>query len=334
MSVAQPESLTGAEMAAAVLLSFEDHRAASVLRHMDERAIAAITDAMASMKAVPSDKTYEIFLRLNADLESDGAIAPGGVAHFKRLLTIAVGERKAAEMMERLMRSGNGAIDALTTADPKALAEQFRSERPQVLAVMLGHMGRAAGSAFLAHLPPALATDVLARYARLDQVLPFALGELRAMLSEMLGGAVTARAPSLGGVREAADILNGMGVPISDRVLSEIREQDSALADRIRQEMFTFDDLVRLADPAIQMILREVDNGRMVPALRSANSAMRQKIFANVSSKEGALLREELETGPLVTRADAQAAQREFVDAALRLAQEGKISLAGAEDML
>lgn len=334
MNVPPAEGLTGAEMAAAVLLSFEDHQAASVLRHMDERAIGAITDSMASMKAVSSDKTYEIFLRLNSDLESVGAIAPGGTAHFKRLLTIAMGERKATEIMERIMRSGSGAIDALSTADPKSLAEQFKTERPQVLAVILGHMGRATGSAFLSHLPPPISTDVLARYARLDQVLPFALGELRTMLSEMLGGTVVARTPSMGGVREAADILNSMGISTSDRVLAEIRDQDPVLADQIREKMFTFDDLARLADQAIQLVLREVDNARIVPALRSANPAMRQKIFANISVKESLLLREELETGPLVTRADAQAAQREFVDAAMRLAQEGKISLGGAEDML
>lgn len=334
MSEAISRELSGPERAAAVLLTFEESRAAAVLRCMDEKAIAAITDAMASMKAVPTEKAYEALLRLNVDLESEGAIAPGGVAHFKRLLTMAVGERKASEMIERAMRGGNGAFDALSAADPKALAEQLKMERPQVLAVMLGHMGRTNAAAFLSYLPPPVATDVMVRYARLDQVLPFAVGEMRAMLSEILGAAVAARAPSLGGVREAADILNSMGMPSSDRVLSEIRDLDSSLADKIRQEMFTFDDLIRLADPAIQMVLREVDNSRIVPALRSANAAMRQKIFSNVSSKEGALLKEELETGPLVTRADSQAAQRMFVDAALRLAQEGKISLAGAEDML
>lgn len=326
--------VSSAELATAVLLAMGEHNAALVMRHMDERSIGTISDNMAQMRTVDAETAMHAVAKLTADLESTEVIAPGGFDYLRRILTSAFGDAKSGEMIERIMHSGSGKIDALANIDPKSLAEQIGTERPQLLAVLIGNMNRMAAATFLASLPGQVAADVIRRYARIDSVQPAATSELRSMLTEMLGGHVAARASVIGGVRQAADLLNSLGGPVSERMLANIREADPDLADRIRENMFTFDDLLRLGDQALQSVLRSAPQERLAPAMRAASPAMREKMLASVSNKLAAILRDEIDNGPMVTRADAQAAQKTIIDAALTLAQEGKVSLGGPEEML
>lgn len=328
------EEQSGAELAAAVLLAMGESVAASVLRHMDERAIGVISDTMARSRSVDVSVATSAMARLAAELESRSVITPDSFGYLRRLLVSAFGEEKAVDMMERIMRSSGGPIDVLSHSDPKMLAEQLAAERPQLLAVLLGHMNRLSAVAFLSCLPEERATEVVYRFARMDAVQPAAMAELRAMLSETLGGHIEARTTTIGGVRNAAELLNGMGAPNSERALESIREVDSDLADRLRENMFTFDDLLNLGDQALQAILRVVPSERLGPALRAAPGAVRQRILDNVSKKAADYLRDEIDNGPMVTRAEAHAAQRTIVEAALGLAREGKIALHGDEELL
>ena len=328
------ETLSPPEKVAAALLTMGESSAAVILRQMDERSVAVISDAMARMRMVDVGTATKVMEDLVADLEANGAVTPGGVGHLRRLLASAFGEQRAGEIVERMMRSRDGAIDILSEVDPKTLAEQVRQERPQLLAVLLGHMNKLSATGFLASLPEETVTDVVYRYARMDTIQPAALSEMRAMLGEMLGGHVESKTTIIGGIRNAADLLNGMGQAASERALAQIRESDPELAKQIRENMFTFDDLMRLSDQTLQTILRAVPPEGMAPALRSASPEMRERIYANVSRKAAQFLRDEVENGPLVTRAEAQAAQRAILEAALALAQDGKLSLRGEEEMV
>lgn len=330
-----PELQPSREMAATVLLAVGEQNAALILRHMDERTIAMVSDTMARMHSIEAVTAVEAVAKLTVDLETAGAVVPGGFAYFKRILISAFGDERASEIIERIMRSGTGGeFDALTNVDPKTLADQVGTERPQVLAILLGHMNRMAAAAFLACLPDHIATDIIYRYARVDSVQPLATAELRAMLTEMLGGHVATRASVIGGARQAADILNSLGTSVSDRILGNIRTTDAMLADKIRENMFTFEDLLRIGDQALQVVLRAVPPERLAPAMRAASPAMRERMLGAVSNRLAAIVRDEVERGPMVTRTDAQAAQKAIIDAAMVLALEGKISLGGPEEML
>lgn len=330
----EKSALSGPDEAAAVLVMLGESTAATIMRHMDERAIAQISGRMAQMTALEIDDAAQVITRLAVDLESSGAISSDGFAFLRRVLTSAFGDSKATELIERVMGSADGKIDALAELDPKTLAEQMGHESPQLLAVMLGHMNRKAAVAFLNNLDNEKACEIVHRYARIDTVQPSALVEMRAMLADMLGGHVALHASAIGGVRESADLLNGLGQPAAEQVLAWIRERDDGLAGRIRENMFTFDDLSQLNDQAMQAVLRQVDPARLGPALRASAPLIRERIFANISQKQGAVLRDELENGPMISRAEALAAQRAIVDVAMTLAEEGKIVLGGSEDML
>lgn len=333
-SNASGNGLRGAEKVAVILMMMGERKAAAVMQHMDERAIGAVSDIMGTVPKVESETALELLGDLLIELDGAGVSSAGGFPWLKRVLVNAFGEQRALEMIEKALRSGGGTIDVLTNVDPKSLAEQVGGENPQMLAVLLGHMTKSAAVAFLNSIDSTLPAEIIYRYAKMDTIQPVALGELREMLSEMLGGHVSARVSAIGGVRQAADILNGMGAEAADHAIGRIRQLDSGLAEKIRDSMFTFDDLMRLDDQSLQLVLRNVPQERIAPALRAASIPTKDRMLTCVSSKAAIVIVDEIENGQRVTRADAQAAQKEICEVALRLAEQGTISLGGQEDML
>jgi flagellar motor switch protein FliG len=94
--------------------------------------------------------------------------------------------------------------------------------------------------------------------------------------------------------------------------------------------MFTFDNLSEVDDRGIQTLLREVSSDNLVLALKGADENIKGKIFKNMSQRAGDMLKEDLETRGPVKLSDVEAAQKEIITIARRLAEEGQISLGGA----
>lgn len=89
--------------------------------------------------------------------------------------------------------------------------------------------------------------------------------------------------------------------------------------------MFIFDDLIRVDDRGIQTLLREVPSDQLVVALKGADPALREKIFRNMSQRAAESLREDLEARGPMRISEVEAQQREILQTARRLADEGQI---------
>lgn len=320
-----------ADAAIALTLLGED-LASLVLQYMDDAAIETLAGRIG--EGTDLDRARQVLDRLVMALETSPGGFAGGAGYVRRVLVNAFGDIKGTEVAEAILHVSREAFDVLDNADPQSLAEQIADEPPQLLAAMLGIMKRSKAVAFLSNLPDDKVNDVLFRYAQLDFVQPVALTELREVLSDLLSGRDIAQTQRFGGVRHAADLLNAMNADLSERALTSIRAVDSDLAQQIRDNLFVFDDLARLDDQALQMVLRGVDQNALAHALRGAAPAIRERIFANISQKQRAILQDDVENGPRITRNEARAAQRAITGAAVRLAETGKLSLAGAKDML
>ncbi|MCL4211518.1 MAG: flagellar motor switch protein FliG, partial [Phycisphaerales bacterium] len=75
--------------------------------------------------------------------------------------------------------------------------------------------------------------------------------------------------------------------------------------------------------------LKEVDNDELALALKTASEELRQKVFANMSSRAADLIREEMEYMGPVRVSDVEAAQQRIVDIVRRLEDSGDIIIAG-----
>jgi flagellar motor switch protein FliG len=168
--------------------------------------------------------------------------------------------------------------------------------------------------------------------ATLDGIQPAALKDLNEVLGKVLAGGDRMRKSSLGGVKPAAEIINMMGSAVETSVLDYIREADADLAQKIMDNMFTFDDLVKVDDKGFQALMKEVQSDSLVLALKGASPELREKVFRNMSSRAAETLREDLESRGPVRLSEVEAEQKEMLKIVRRLVDEGQIVLAGGGD--
>jgi len=327
---------TGAQRAAMVLRELGEDTAAAVLREMDEGAVNRISVALTTLKGTPAAVREDVMLAFANDL---GFTAGGadGLKFLNRVLTSALGESQAREIIERLTRNERkDAFHLPANADPRTLAMQVLHERPQTIALLLAHIAPEMAANLLAFLPEKLAAEGLYAFSTLDVVSPGAVLELRDMLEELMSNSNTGgrRVGNLGGAKQTAEILNHLQTGMSEKVLGSIDARDAKTADKIRENLFTFIDLGKLTDRSLQILLREVPADRLAPALRLVDEVLRARFFQNLSARQVEILKEELRSGPPMRRTDALAAQSEVVEVALRLSAEGRIAISATEEMI
>jgi flagellar motor switch protein FliG len=175
--------------------------------------------------------------------------------------------------------------------------------------------------------------EVLIRIATLDGIQPAALRDLNEVMAKILsGGGEKMRRSLLGGVKTAAEIINLMGNSLETSVLDYIREADGDLAQKIMDNMFTFDDLIKIDDKGIQSLLKEVQSESLIVALKGATPELREKVFKNMSTRAAETLREDLESRGPVRLSEVESEQKELLKIVRRLADEGQIVLSGGGD--
>ena len=324
---------TGIEDAAIMLMSMGEEEASEVFKHLMPKEVQRLGETIAKLKAVPRERyesVVENFLKL---AEAEHLLVADSDEYVRSVLRKALGEEKASLLLERIL-AGNDVtgIESLKWMEAQSVAELLRNEHPQIVAAILVHLEYDQTSQILKLLPDRMRNEVLMRVATLDGIQPAALKDLNEVLSNVLSGSDRARKSQLGGVKSAAEILNMMGSSVETSVLDYIRESDGDLAQMIMDNMFTFDDMIKLDDKAIQMVLKEVQSESLVISLKGATPELRERIFKNMSSRAAETLREDLETRGPVRVTDVEAEQKELLKVVRRLVEEGEISLGGGSD--
>jgi len=214
--------------------------------------------------------------------------------------------------------------------DAGAVAELIKNEHPQIIATILVHLDRDQASEILASFVERLRNDVILRIATLEGIQPTALKDLNDVLTRLLTGSTNSiKKAAMGGTRVAAEILNFMPTALETTVIATVRDFDPEIAQKIQDEMFTFDNLSDLDDRAIQLLLREVQSESLIVALKGTNEDLRERIFKNMSTRAAEMLREDLESKGPVRVSEVEAEQKEILKIVRRLADEGQIALGG-----
>jgi flagellar motor switch protein FliG len=320
----------GIEQAAILLMAVGEEQAAEVLKFLSPKEVQKLGQTMAQLKAVPREKVDAAIASFNKAREAQVSLVGDTGAFVSGVLRRALGEDRAGLLLDRIVQGQDVAgIDSLKWMEASSVAELLGAEHPQVIASILVHLERDHAADVLRLLPERLRNDVLLRVATLDGIQPQALQALNDVLARLLAGGEKVKKASLGGTKATAELLNFLGAALETAAVDAIREYDADLAQKISDEMFTFDDLYRLDDRAVQALLREVQSESLIVALKGADQDMREKVFKNMSSRAAEMLREDLESKGPVRVSEVEAEQREILKIVRRLADEGQIQLAG-----
>ena len=325
----------GLEDAAILLISMGEEEAAAVFRHLSPKEVQSLGEKIARTKSISRDRYERVLVRFEAQVDDEGLIELGlDTDHYvSKVLHRALGNDKAKLLLDRIIGADDApGIDNLKWMDPVTVAELLRLEHPQIVAVIMVHLEPDQVSAVLRRFPEEQRNEVMIRLATLDGVQPAALQELSEVLSKVLAGGGRGSKSNLGGVKTAAEVLNLMGTVVETSVLDYIRSTDVDLAQKISDNMFTFDDLMRVDDRGIQAVLKEVQSESLLVALKGATEELREKIFRNMSSRAAEMLREDLASRGPVRVAEVEAEQKTILQVVRRLSDEGQIAMSGGGD--
>jgi len=331
MSADTPEE--GLENAAILLMSLGEEEAAEVFKYLAPKEVQALGETIAKMKAVTHDRVEGVLVKFSEMAGEQSMLVPDNDEYVKSVLRRALGDDKANLLIDRILQGSDiSGIESLKWMDPQSVSELLRNEHPQIVAAILVHLDPDQSSSVLKLFSERQRNEVLVRIATLDGIQPSALKDLNEVMSKVLAGGDKMRKASLGGVKPAAEIINMMGGSIETAVLDYIREADNDLAQKIMDNMFTFDDLEKLEDKAIQTLMKEVQSESLVIALKGATPEMREKIFRNMSTRAAETLREDLESRGPVRVSEVESEQKELLKIVRRLADEGQIQLSSGGD--
>ena len=323
----------GLENSAILLMSLGEEDAAQVLKHLTPKEVQGVGETIARMKSIPRDRLESVLQQFASVTEQQLSLVSDTDEYVRAVLRKALGEDKANLLLDRILQGSDvSGIEGLKWMDPAAVAELLRNEHPQIVAAILVHLDYDQASSVLKLFSDRHRNEVIVRIATLDGIQPSALKDLNEVMSTLLTGADSMRKSTLGGVKTAAEMLNLMGTSIETSVLEYVREADNELAQRIMDNMFTFDDLIKIEDKAIQSLLKEVQTESLVVALKGADTELRDKIFKNMSTRAAETLREELEARGPVRVSDVETEQKEVRKVVRRLVEEGVIALGGSND--
>jgi flagellar motor switch protein FliG len=181
-------------------------------------------------------------------------------------------------------------------------------------------------------LPVKIQSDVMMRMANLEKVDRKIIEEIEVVLKEQLESIGVVDGRRLGGVEVVASILNQLDRTLESEILEKIEETKPDLAERIKQLMFTFEDLLGLDDKSIQVLLKEISSEDLSMALKGASESLREKIFSNMSDRAAKMLREDLEAMGPVRVSDVEKGQVKIAMIAKKLGEEGKIVLSAQNE--
>ena len=323
--------MTPIQKVAAVLIGLGQEAAAEIMKRLQPDEVEAITQAIASVKAVSQDEIDAALKEFEALFRAGQRTDAGGADFAREAVEKAVGPKRAQQIMSRV------ASAPLRTLIPKdfpldRIAALLAREHPQVIALLLSRMRPEVAAGVLSALPAEMRDDIAYRIATLGDVAPDLLADIEKKLSAEIRALVAGEGVEVKGAERAAAILNRAGGSLEKSVMAKLETQDPDLAEQLRQKMFTFDNLAGLTDRDLQTLLQSVDRKDLAMALKLASDQLKQRIFANLSKRVSESLREDTQLLGPRRKSEVEEAQRRILDLAHELGESGRIELSHEDE--
>lgn len=326
------ETLTGLNKAAVLLLCLGEEATARVFAALTDEEVRQVTRIMAGITHVPDHIKEKVFQNYREEaIKFSGLFIKG--EEFVRNAFEATGkdgkERAYALFEQFLSGTENRPLETISLMQPRMVSVLLEKEHPQTIALVLSTQNVQHASEILSNLPEDIRSDVIYRIAKIERVSPDVISRIEEALNLEIGLVGFKEQKTLGGVDKVVEIFDYLKKSDSSEILETISETDPDMAEEIRKKMFTFENLLSLDGRSLQMVLREVNNDSLTMALKTASEEMKEKIFANMSSRAADMIRDDLEAMGPVRLSEVELMQQTIVKIAMKLEEEGKLILGG-----
>ena len=328
-----PASVKGRRKAAVLLVSLGAERAADVFSRLGEDEIEELSLEMAHLQWLDAAVADSVLEEMAATVEAYDSMNAGGVEYARDVLQRALGTERAAEIIGRLSSViEKRPFEFLRRTPAEQIATFLHGESAQVTALVIAHLHTALAAQVLACLEESVQPDIALRIARMTECSPEVVRQVESVMRQKLATVVQHEYSGAGGIKSLAEILNLADRSTERNVLDSLAGADEELSAEVRRLLFVFEDIVKLDDRSIQMILREADQKDLALALRGVTPEVKDRILANMSERGAQMLAEEMEFQPPQRRRDVEDAQGRVVAIVRSLEEAGTIVLGRGEE--
>ena len=322
------ETLTGLNRVAVLLICLGEEAAAKIFEELSDEEIRQVTRTMATVNHIPIDVKEKVFASFRDAQNRFAGLFVKGEDFAKNAITATPGEQRSNFLLDQFLSGTESkSLETIALMAPRMVAGLLEHEHPQTVALVLSTQHIEHAAEILTNLPETIRSDVAYRISKIEKVSPEVIARIEDALHREIG-LVSGRAhKKVGGIDAVVGILNHMKNNLDAEILEEMEQQDPEMAEEIRKKMFTFENLIALDGRSLQMILREVNNDSLTMALKTASEQMKEKIFANMSSRAADMIKDDLEAMGPVRLSEVELMQQSIVKIAMKLEEEGKLVL-------
>lgn len=333
---AEKRDLGGSEKAAVLLLALGPDHGKPIFEELDEIEIRQLSRAMVNLGPITQEMLDELLVEFVTNVSSNGSISGNTETTERLLLSFMPSDRVDSIMEEIRGPAGRNIWEKLSNVQEDVLATYLRNEYPQTVAVVLSKLSTDHASRLLAVFPEELALDVVQRMLTLDPVQKEIMDKIETTLrTEFMSN--LSHTQQQDSHEQMANIFNSFDRQTETRFITTLEEVNRDAADRIKELMFTFDDLIHLQPSAIQTLLQGMDKNDLTLALKGASDQAKELFFGNMSARAAKLAKDDMEALGPVRLSDVDEAQGKMVNIAKDLAARGEIIITkggGGEEMV
>ena len=329
------DEMSMAEKIAILLMLLGEEVTAEIFSNMNVDSITEVSKYIAASKTVDKSIGTAVLEEFHAIFQSGQFLTSGGMEYARELLYRTLGPEEAKKVLDKLQKSMQETQNFayLSKIKPNQLSDFIVNEHPQTIALILAHMEATEAADTLHYFPEDLRSEVAMRMAKLGDISPSVIKRVSAVLESKLESLASYKV-EVGGPRAVADIFNRLGAKAAKATLAQVEQVDEELSTLIKEMMFTFDDIVTLDKAAISEILKSVDKGDLMLALKSAPEELKEKFFSAMSERAREAFEEEMQFMGAVKMKEVEGAQRKIVEQVNALAEAGTIQMGSTEEMV
>ena len=327
------KNYTRPEKAVIFLMTLDEGTVGQVLDSLEEREIQRVANYITKLEDVDT-QVMDMVSKEFYDLINlgDRGLGEGELDTLKTILIQEINSFKPNEKINNITgfkEELGGGLETVRGLDPKNISSLITNEHPQTAAIILAHLDSSLASATISELPEENRMEIVHRLATLDNISPSVIRDLDQALQAEFQNSSAVSDNKLGGVEVVAAVMSSLDRNTETAILTSMDEIDADLANKIRRVRFSFEDLIKVDDTSLQLLIKEINQEELLIALKTASDELKEKLYTNIGL---VMLKDQLKGLGPTKISDIKKAQENIIKVCKELEKEGKILLSGRRD--
>ncbi|MCI3028097.1 flagellar motor switch protein FliG [Desemzia sp. C1] len=323
----------GLKKAAILMITLGSEASSKIMKMLPDNIIQKISYEIANIDYVKPEERDTIVNEFIEMQQAREYIIDGGIDYAKSLLNKALGPQRAKEVIDMLnqIQLRERPFDIARKADVQQLTNLLLGEQPQTVALILCYMQPEKAAAVLAEFPIEQQSEIAERIGTISHTSPTIITKIEKVIENKFSNYVENKTEAVGGVQTLVEILNSVGRGTEKNIIQVLEERQPDLADEVKANLFTFEDIVTLERSDVQKVLRDVNKDDLLLALKGVGDDIKNFVYSNLSNRQVETMKEDMQFLGPARLSQVEEAQQKVVATIRKLDEQGEIYLRRGE---